>query len=36
MKVKGQKLHVRRKMKENNGKLKELETSLIKRLLRTN
>jgi len=36
MKVKGHMLHVRRKMKENNGKLKKIETSLIKSLLRIN
>jgi len=36
MKVKGQRLHVRMKMKENNGKLKKLDASLIKRLLRIN
>ena len=34
MKVKSHRLHVGRKMKENNGKLKKIETSLIKRFLR--
>ena len=29
--MKGHMLHVRRKMKENNGKLKKIEASLIKR-----
>jgi len=33
-KVNGHRLHVRRKMKENNGKLKKIEASLIKRLMR--
>ena len=32
--MKGHKFHVRSKMKENNGKLKKLEASLIKWLLR--
>ena len=32
--MKGHMLHVRRKMKENNGKLKKLEASLIKRPMR--
>jgi len=32
--VKGHKLHVRRKMEENNGKMKKIEASLIKRLVR--
>jgi len=32
--VKGHKLHVRRKMKENNGKNKKIEASFIKRLMR--
>lgn len=34
MKVKGHGLHVTRKMKENNVKLKKKEASLIKRLMR--
>jgi len=34
--VKGHKMHVWRKMKENNGKLKKIEASLIKRLIRIN
>jgi len=34
MKVKGRRLHLRRKMKENNGKLKKIEASLMKRLMR--
>jgi len=34
--VKGHRFRVRRKMKENNGKLKKIEASLIKRLLRIN
>ena len=33
-KVKGHRLHLRRKMKENNRKLKKIENSFIKRLLR--
>ena len=33
-KVIGHMLHVRRKMKENNGKLKKIEAPLIKRLMR--
>jgi len=32
--VKGHKLHVKRKMKENNGKMKKLEASRIKRYQR--
>ena len=32
--MKGHRLHVRRKMKENNEKLKKIEASLIKRLKR--
>jgi len=32
--VKGHRLHVRIKMKENNGKLKKIEASMIKRILR--
>jgi len=32
--VKGHKLHVRRKMEENNGKMKKIEASLIKMLMR--
>ena len=32
--MKGHKLHVRRKTKENNGKLKKIEASLIESLLR--
>jgi len=34
--VKGHRLRVRRKIKENNGKMKKIEASLIKRLLRIN
>lgn len=30
----GHRFHVRRKMKENNGKIKTIEASLIKRLMR--
>ena len=33
-KMKSHKLHVRRRLKENNGKLNKLEASLIKRILR--
>ena len=33
-KVKGNMFHLRRKMKENNGKMKKIEATLIKRLLR--
>ena len=33
-KVKGNMLHLRRKMKENNRKMKKIEATLIKRLLR--
>jgi len=32
--VKGHRFHVRRKLKENKGKIKKLEASLIKGLLR--
>jgi len=32
--VKGHRLHVRRKMKENNGKMKNIEASFIKIILR--
>ena len=32
--MKGHKLHVKRKMKENNGKMKKLEASRIKRYQR--
>ena len=32
--MKGHRLHVRRKMKENNGNFKKMEASLIKRLMR--
>ena len=32
--MKGRRLHLRRKMKENNGKLKKIEASLMKRLMR--
>ena len=32
--MKGHRLHVRIKMKENNGKLKKIEASMIKRILR--
>jgi len=34
--VKGHRLHVRRKLKENNGKMKKIEASSIKRLPRIN
>ena len=34
--VKTHRLHVRRKMKENNGKLKKIEASLIKKFMRIN
>ena len=34
--MKGHRLQVRRKMKENNGKMKKFEASLIKRLMRIN
>jgi len=34
--VKGHRFHVRKKMKENNGKLNKLEAALIKRILRIN
>ena len=36
MKVKGHMLHVRRKLKENRGKMKKLDASIIKRFLRIN
>ena len=36
MKVKGHRLHVRSKMKENNAKIKIIEATLIKRLMRIN
>ncbi len=32
--MKGHKLHAKRKLKENNGKMKKIEVSLIKRLVR--
>jgi len=32
--VKGHRLHVRRKLNENNGKMKKIKASFIKRLLR--
>jgi len=34
MKVKGHRFHVRRKMKENEGKMKKIKTSMIKWILR--
>ena len=34
--MKGHRFHVRKKMKENNGKLNKLEAALIKRILRIN
>ncbi len=34
--MKGHMLHVRRKSEVNNGKLKKIEASLIKRLMRIN
>ncbi len=32
--MKGHRFHVRRKMKENEGKMKKIEASMIKRILR--
>jgi len=34
MKVKGYRLHVRRKIDKNNGKMKKIEATLIKWLMR--